>query len=84
MGVSAFSIQSDFTELDAPEKFIQSAIEKLETVDILINCAAAYERSSLLEIKPETFAWMQKINVEVPLRLIQGFSRYLINEKLPE
>lgn len=83
IGVSAFSIQSDFTELDAPEKFIRAAIEKLKSVNILINCAAAYERSPLLEIKPETFAWMQQVNVEVPLRLIQEFSRYLINKKLP-
>src|SRR3989338_7961771 len=78
-GRLAFSIQSDFTEKDAPEKFLKSAIEQLKTADILVNCAAAYERGALLEIKPETFAWMQKINVEVPLVLIQEFSRYLIN-----
>jgi NAD(P)-dependent dehydrogenase (short-subunit alcohol dehydrogenase family) len=81
IGRSAFSIQADFTEEDAPEKFLQSAIEKLKTVDILVNCAAAYERGTLLDIKPETFAWMQKVNVEVPLRLIQEFSRYLISKK---
>ena len=79
IGRSGFSIQSDFTEEGAPQKFLKSAIEKLKSADILVNCAAAYERGALLEIKPETFAWMQKINVEVPLVLIQEFSRYLIN-----
>lgn len=80
IGRTAFSIQSDFTEKDAPQKFFKSAIEKLKSVDILVNCAAAYERGNLLEIKPEIFAWMQKVNVEVPLVLIQEFSRYLISE----
>lgn len=82
LGRSAFAIQSDFTEKDAPEQFLKSAIEKSNTVNILINCAAAYERGALLEINPDTFAWMQKVNVEVPLRLIQNFSRYLIEKKI--
>ena len=52
----------------------------MDNVDILINCTAAYERGPILEIKPETFAWMQKVNVEVALRLIQMFARFLINK----
>lgn len=83
LGRTAFSIQSDFTKKYAPQIFFKAAIEKLESVDILVNCAAAYERGNLLEIKPETFAWMQKVNVEVPLILIQEFSRYLISENRP-
>src|SRR5579872_1642852 len=63
MGRTAFSIQSDFTEKDAPQKFIKAAMEQFDSIDILVNCAAAYERSALLDIKPETFAWMQKVNV---------------------
>jgi NAD(P)-dependent dehydrogenase (short-subunit alcohol dehydrogenase family) len=49
----------------------------------LVNCAAAYERANLLAIKPGTFAWMQKVNVEVPLRLIRGFARHLIARGQP-
>lgn len=81
MGRTAYAIQSDFVEVDAPKKFIKSAIEKIQTADILVNCAAAYERQAFLEIKPETFAWMHRVNVEVPLILIQEFSRHLISEK---
>lgn len=81
LGRAAFAIQSDFTENAAPELFFKSAIEKINSIDILINCAAAYERGPLLEIKSETFAWMQKVNVEVPLRLIQSFALHLINRK---
>ncbi|MCC2644834.1 MAG: dehydrogenase with different specificity related to short-chain alcohol dehydrogenase [Burkholderiales bacterium] len=82
LGRKSFAIQSDFTEANTPEEFLKDAIEKLDTVDILVNCAAAYERQQLLEIVPETFAWMQKVNVEIPLRLIQQFAHHLINKKI--
>jgi NAD(P)-dependent dehydrogenase (short-subunit alcohol dehydrogenase family) len=82
LGRMSFAIQSDFTEAKAPEEFLKNAIEKLGTVDILVNCAAAYERHQLLEITPETFAWMQKVNVEIPLRLIQQFAHHLINNRI--
>ena len=57
---------------------MQQCLQTFAEVDVLINCAAAYERGELLQIKPETFAWMQKINVEIPLRLMQIFARKLI------
>lgn len=82
MGNTAFAIQADFTENKAPDNFLKQAIEKLGTADILVNCAAAYERGPLLEITSESFAWMQKVNVEVPFQLIQTFSRHLINRKM--
>jgi hypothetical protein len=34
---------------NAPEIFIQSAIEALKTADILVNCAAGYEFAPLLD-----------------------------------
>lgn len=77
----AMAIQADFTQEDAPEKFMKSAFDTLEKVDILVNCAAAYERGPLLEITHESLAWMQKVNVEVPFRLIQYFARQLIQRR---
>ncbi len=50
-------------------------------MDILVNCAAAYERQSFLEIKPEVFSWMHKINVEAPLCLTQNMAQHLIKRK---
>lgn len=83
LGRQAFLFQADFTQEHAPEIFLKAAIEQLTTVDILVNCAAAYERGALLEIKSESFSLMHKVNVEVPLRLIQGFSHYLIKNNKP-
>lgn len=83
LGRTAYAIQADFVAKDGPEQFLQAAINKLGAASILVNCAAAYERAPLLKIKSETFAWMQKVNVEVPLRLIQNFANHLIAKKIP-
>jgi len=80
---TATAIQSDFTEEKAPELFIEEAIRELKTVDILVNCAAAYDRGPLLDLTAEQFAWMQKVNVEVPFRLIQAFVKHHIDRRMP-
>lgn len=83
LGRRSFAIQSDFTEKDAPELFLKAAISEFNTIDILVNCAAAYDRGPILGLTHEQFAWMQKVNVEVPFRLIQGIANDLIERKSP-
>lgn len=83
LGRQSVAFQSDFTQENAPELFLETAIKSFGEIDILVNCAAAYDRGPLLELTAEQFAWMQKVNVEVPFRLIQSFARYLIDQKLP-
>lgn len=81
LGRKGTAIQSDFTENDAPELFLKSAISEFNTIDILVNSAAAYDRGPILELTNQQFAWMQKVNVEVPFRLIQGIAHHLIKRK---
>ncbi len=50
-------------------------------IDILVNSAAAYDRGPILGLTQEQFSLMQKVNVEVPFRLIQGIARHLIERK---
>lgn len=83
LGRNAIAIQSDFTHESAPEKFIATALKEFGALDILVNCAAAYDRSPLLELTHEKLAWMHKMNVEIPLRLIQSISQHFIKRKLP-
>lgn len=83
LGRQSIAIQSDFTEKDAPELFLKNAINEFKSIDILVNCAAAYDRGPILELTHEQFAWMQKVNVEVPFRLIQGMAHHLIKRKSP-
>lgn len=81
MGRQSIAIQSDFTQEDSPELFLDMAFKEFSKIDILVNCAAAYDRGPLLELTHHQFAWMQKVNVEVPFRLIQKFARHLIERK---
>lgn len=81
MGRRSIAIQADFTEDDAPELFLEKALKEFSYADILVNCAAAYDRGPILELTYQQFSWMQKVNVEVPFRLIQKFSRHLIERK---
>jgi NAD(P)-dependent dehydrogenase (short-subunit alcohol dehydrogenase family) len=83
LGRKSVAIQSDFTEEKAPELFLDTAIKELGTIDIFVNCAAAYDRGPFLELSYEKFAWMQKVNVEVPFRFIQGMARHLIERNSP-
>lgn len=80
-GRNVFVIQSDFTEDQSPENFINQAIQEFGQIDILVNCAAGYQRDPFLEVNSDTFAKMQKLNVEIPLRLIQRLACHLIERK---
>ena len=54
------------------------AIDKFESVDILVNCAAAYERGTLLEIKAETFEKVIEIaerELKIDIRKKSGTKR---------
>ncbi|MBV8801973.1 MAG: SDR family oxidoreductase, partial [Gammaproteobacteria bacterium] len=81
MGKKSIAIHSDFTTDEAPELFFERALKELSEVDILVNCAAAYDRGPLLELTYQKFAWMQKVNIEVPFRLIQKFAHHIISRK---
>lgn len=81
IGRQSIAIQSDFTKEEAPELFLSMAFKEFSEIDILVNCAAAYDRGPILELTHQKFAWMQKVNVEVPFRLIQNFACHLIERK---
>ncbi len=83
LGRRSIAIQSDFTKNDEPELFLKSAISEFDTIDVLVNCAAAYDRGPILGLTQKQFAWMQKVNVEVPFRLIQGIAKHLIEREAP-
>lgn len=82
-GRKSVAMQADFTKENSPELFLASAIKEFPEADIFVNCAAAYDRGPFLELTAEQFAWMQKVNVEVPFRLIQGIARHWIARKSP-
>jgi NAD(P)-dependent dehydrogenase (short-subunit alcohol dehydrogenase family) len=77
-GRRSVALGADFTEVNEPEQCLDMAFKEFHEIDILVNCAAAYDRGPFLDLTHQQFSWMQKINVEVPFRLIQKFARHLI------
>ncbi len=53
MGRNATAIQSDFTDKNAPEIFLESARTQLSPVTILVNSAAAYYRGGFMQLTAE-------------------------------
>lgn len=69
-------IQADLGDLDQVRALFRSASDKLGTISILVNCAAAESQltSDLSELDPDRWAATQRTNVDAPLVLIQLFA----------
>jgi len=75
-GQQAYSVQADFTNDEDMNNFIDNAVNLLGSADILINCAAAYDSKPFLDITSEQIRWMNKVNSEAPMILIQQFAKH--------
>lgn len=76
-GVEAVAIGTDFTDLSAVQSLFPRALEHFECVDILINNAAIYLKSTGLETDLETWEKQFQINLQTPFLLIQAFAQQL-------
>lgn len=76
-GVKAVAIGADFTDLSAVQSLFPQALEHFECVDILINNAAIYLKSTGLETDLETWEKQFRINLQTPFLLIQAFAQQL-------
>lgn len=76
LGKRAYGLKANFTIQDEINSFFSKAIKLISHVDVLVNCAAAYKTGSFLEITAEQFSWMNQVNSEAPMVLIQTFAKY--------
>lgn len=81
LGVDAIAVGADFTDLAATEALFTQAIERFGCVDILINNAAIYLKSTGLETDHETWEKQFRINLYTPFLLIQAFARQLPQDR---
>lgn len=72
------AIYADFSQPDGPENFLKEAAEKLGSIDILVNNAGIVDRSDFLSLDSHTFEEVLRINLTVPLRLMQWTAKELI------
>jgi NAD(P)-dependent dehydrogenase (short-subunit alcohol dehydrogenase family) len=76
-GVKAIAIGADFTDLAAVQSLFPQALQHFDCVDILINNAAIYLKSTGLETDLETWEKQFRINLQTPFLLIQAFAKQL-------
>lgn len=80
-GVSAVALEADFSDLSAIEGLFPQAVEHFGCVDILINNAAIYLKSTGLETDLETWEKQFRINLQTPFLLTQAFAKQLPNDR---
>ena len=78
-GVEAVAIGADFTNFSAAMGLFPNVLNQFDCVDILINNAAIYLKSTGLETDLDTWESQFQINLKTPFFLTQAFAR-----KLPE
>lgn len=76
-GVDAIALGADFSDLSAIQSVFPQAFNHFECVDILINNAAIYLKSTGLETDLETWEKQFRINLQTPFLLIQAFANQL-------
>lgn len=77
LGVNAIALGADFSDLPAIQSVFPRALEHFECVDILINNAAIYLKSTGLETDLNTWESQFRINLQTPFLLIQAFANQL-------
>ncbi|MFT5232560.1 MAG: NAD(P)-dependent dehydrogenase (short-subunit alcohol dehydrogenase family) [Candidatus Krumholzibacteriia bacterium] len=77
-GGTAHSISGDLTDASVAESLTAHAAEKCgNPIDILVNNASFFERTSALETSSQLWDSMQNINLRAPFLLAQGFAKQL-------
>jgi len=73
-GVKAFTLRVNFDDIDEVESVFKQTRQFVERVDILINSAAIYLKSTGLETDRETWEKQFRINLQAPFILIKNFT----------
>jgi NAD(P)-dependent dehydrogenase (short-subunit alcohol dehydrogenase family) len=69
----AFDLQAD----DAPERIVSDAVERLGSLDVLVNNAGVNRRMPILEMDPGTWSFITDVNLRVPYFLSQAAARVM-------
>ena len=71
-GGSAEAVQADLSSLDAVSQLGADLRQRYESIDVLVNNAALYERCLFEEVSLEAYRTMQTVNVDAPFFLTQS------------
>ena len=73
--VEARAFTCDLGSRDAPQLIVEAALDRLGSVDVLVNNAAVNRRMPILEMDPETWDLITTLDLKVPYFLSQAAAR---------
>ena len=79
-GIEAVAAVVDLDRDDAPERLVETAVERLGGVHVLINNAAVNKRMPILEMDRESWDWITRIDLRLPYFLSQAAARRMIDQ----
>lgn len=77
-GIEAAVLAVDLADEDAPERIVAGTLERLGSLDVLVNCAAVNRRMPILEMDRETWDWITRIDLRLPYFLAQAAAPVMI------
>jgi len=73
----AVATAADLTRPDAPERLIESVVEQLGALDVLVNSAAIMLRTPFGEVQPDAWDRIFALNLRAPFLLAQAAATHL-------
>src|SRR5580704_112357 len=73
----AASIHGDLTNPSFPQQIVDAALERFQSIDIIVNCAGFSWDSVIQKTSDEQFQAMLDIHIVAPFRLLRAASSYL-------
>ena len=77
-GRFAQALYADFSNKKEVEGFFAEALASLGQIDILVNCAAGYDRTPFLDLDANVFENLLQIGVVAPMMLTQLVAKHMI------
>lgn len=74
-GVPAWRVKADLVKPRAPERVIAEAIKKAGRLDILVNCAAIFDKQPFLEADIASYRRQFETNLFAPVLTTRAFAR---------
>ncbi|SMX44811.1 L-iditol 2-dehydrogenase [Octadecabacter ascidiaceicola] len=78
MGQAAVAIELDVTDQASIDAALESAVQQLGQIDILINNAAVFTAAPIVEITREDYTRAFDVNLAGPLFTLQAVARHMI------
>jgi NAD(P)-dependent dehydrogenase (short-subunit alcohol dehydrogenase family) len=78
-GIDAAATAVDLADDDAPERIVEAALERFGGLHVLVNNAAVNRRMPILDMDPDTWDWITRLDLRVPYFLSQRAARAMID-----